>query len=120
MRSIISEPTLPAATWNVNTAALQALAEPYPQTISGTPDSFSFTNGTFQFSYSTEEADGLGSFPAGSQTTNSVPSVEFPNGYDMSVTGGQVVSAPDALELVIASDSGASTVSVTVTAAAGA
>ena len=91
-----------------------------PQAISGTPDSYSFDNGTFQFSYSTEEADGLGSFPAGSQTTISVPTVEFPNGYDVSVTGGQVVSGPDAPELVIASDNGASTVTVTVTAGSGA
>jgi endoglycosylceramidase len=36
----------------------------------------------------------------------------------VSVTGGQVVSAPDAPELIIESNAGASTVSVTVTAAA--
>jgi endoglycosylceramidase len=117
---LINNPELPPTGDNVNTAALQALAEPYPQEVSGTPDSFSFTNGTFQFSYSTQEADGLGSFPAGSQTTISVPTVEFPNGYDVSVTGGQVVSGPDAPELVIASDNGANTVTVTVTAAGGA
>ena len=103
---------------NVNTANLDTLAEPYPQVISGTPTSYSFDNGTFDFSYSTEEADGLGSFPGGSQTTISVPAVEFPNGYEVSVTGGTVVSAPDAPELVIASDNGASTVSVVVTATA--
>jgi endoglycosylceramidase len=116
---LINDPELAPTGDNVNTAALQALAEPYPQTISGTPESFSFTNGTFQFSYSTAQADGLGSFPAGSQTTISVPTVEFPSGYDVSVTGGQVVSGPDAPELVIASDNGASTVTVTVTAASG-
>jgi endoglycosylceramidase len=97
---------------------LDTLADPYPQVISGTPTSFSFQNGTFDFSYSTAEADGLGSFAAGSQTTISVPAVEFPNGYDVSVVGGHVVSAPDAPELVIASNAGASTVSVVVTAAA--
>jgi endoglycosylceramidase len=117
---LVNNPELPPTGDNVNTAALQTLAEPYPQEISGTPDSYSFDNGTFQFSYSTEEADGLGSFPAGSQTTISVPSVEFPNGYEVSVTGGQVVSAPDAPELVIASENGASTVTVTVTADGGA
>jgi endoglycosylceramidase len=88
-----------------------------PQAISGTPDSYSFDNGTFQFSYSTEEADGLGSFPAGSQTTISVPSVEFPDGYQVSVTGGEVVSTPNASDLVIASNAGASTVTVTVSSA---
>ena len=75
--------------------------------ISGTPTSWSFDNGTFDFTCSTEEADGLGSFPTGSQTTISV-----------SITGGQVVSAPDAPELVIASNAGASTVTVVVTSTA--
>jgi endoglycosylceramidase len=116
--SLVYNPELPPTGTNVNTANLDTLAEPYPQLISGTPTSFSFENGTFNFSYSTAEADGMGSFPAGSQTTISVPSVEFPNGYDVVVTGGHVVSAPDAPELVIASDNGASTVSVVVTAAA--
>lgn len=85
--------------------------------ISGIPDSYSFDNGTLQFSYFTEEADGLGSFPAGSQTTISVPSVEFPDGYQVSVTGGEVVSAPNASDLIIASNAGASTVAVTVSPA---
>jgi endoglycosylceramidase len=116
--SLVYNPELPPTGTNVNTANLDTLAEPYPQVISGTPTSFSFANGTFDFSYSTEEADGLGSFAAGSQTTISVPAVEFPNGYDVSVVGGHVVSAPDAPELVIASNAGASTVSVVVTAAA--
>jgi endoglycosylceramidase len=116
--SLVYNPELPPTGTNVNTANLDTLAEPYPQVISGTPTSFSFENGTFDFSYTTQEADGLGSFAAGSQTTISVPAVEFPNGYDVSVVGGHVVSAPDAPELVIASNAGASTVSVVVTAAA--
>jgi endoglycosylceramidase len=116
--SLVFNPELPPTGTNVNTANLDTLAEPYPQVISGTPTSFSFENGTFDFTYSTEEADGLGSFAAGSQTTISVPTVEFPNGYDVSVTGGTVASAPDASELVIASDNGASTVTVVVTPAA--
>jgi endoglycosylceramidase len=116
--SLVFNPELPPTGSNVNTANLDTLAEPYPQVISGTPTSFSFENGTFDFNYSTEEADGLGSFAAGSQTTISVPAVEFPNGYEVSVTGGQVVSAPDAPELVIASDNGASTVTVVVTSTA--
>jgi endoglycosylceramidase len=85
--------------------------------ISGTPTSYSFENGTLQFSYSTEQANGLSSFPAGSHTTIAIPSVEFPDGYQVSVTGGEVLSAPNAAELVIASIAGASAVSVTVSAA---
>jgi len=118
--SLVYNPELPPTGTNVNTANLETLAEPYPQVISGTPNSFSFDNGTLDFSYSTEEADGMGSFPAGSQTTISVPTVEFPNGYEVSVVGGHVVSAPDAPELVIASNAGASSVSVVVTPDSGA
>ncbi len=114
--SLVYNPMDPPIGANVNTANLETLAEPYPQLISGTPTSYSFDNGTFQFSYSTAEANGLGSFPAGSQTTIAIPSVEFPDGYQVSVTGGEVMSAPNAAELVIAS-SGASTVTVTVSGA---
>jgi len=115
--SLVYNPADPPIGANVNTANLETLAEPYPQLVSGTPESYSFENGTLQFSYSTEEPDGLGSFPAYSHTTISVPSVEFPDGYQVSVTGGEVVSAPNAAELVIASNPGASAVSVTVSAA---
>src|ERR1700722_8855833 len=114
--SLVFNPADPLTGANVNTANLDTLAEPYPQVISGTPTSYSFDNGTFQFSYSTAEPDGIGSFPAGSETTISVPSVEFPDGYQVSVTGGEVMSAPNAAELVIASN-GASTVTITVSAA---
>jgi endoglycosylceramidase len=102
---------------NVDTATLMALAEPYPQAVAGTPDSYSFNDGIFQLSYSTERADGLGSFPAASQTTISVPAIEYPNGYQVSVTGGQVISLPNAPQLVIASDAGATTIAVTVSPA---
>lgn len=116
--SLVYNPELPPTGTNVNTANLDTLAQPYPQVISGTPTSWSFANGTFDFSYSTGEADGMGSFPGGSLTTISVPTVEFPNGYTVAVTGGEVISAANAPELIISSDSGASTVSVVVTATA--
>ncbi len=103
---------------NVDTTTLTTLAQPYPQVIAGTPNAWSVTDGTFTFSYSTEMADGSGEFPAGATTTISVPAIEYPNGYQVDVTGGQVVSAPNAPELVIASDGGANTVTVTVTATA--
>ncbi|MGA9492509.1 MAG: cellulase family glycosylhydrolase, partial [Mycobacterium sp.] len=116
--SLVYNPADPLTGANINTANLDTLAEPYPQTISGTPESYSFANGTFQFSYSTQEADGLGSFPAGSHTSIAVPSVEYPDGYQVSVTGGEVISAPNATDLVISSNAGASAITVTVTPAA--
>uniref|UniRef100_UPI0031D71F79 cellulase family glycosylhydrolase n=1 Tax=Mycobacterium sp. TaxID=1785 RepID=UPI0031D71F79 len=117
--SLVVNPADPLVGANVHTAKLETLAEPYPQVISGTPGSWSFTNDVFAFSYSTERADGVGSFPADSQTTISVPTVEYPNGYQVSVTGGQVVSAANAAELVVSSDGGAGNVTVVVSPATG-
>lgn len=112
--ALVYDPTLAPTGDNVNTGNLKLLSAPYPQAVSGTPTSWSYRDGTFRFSYSTAKADGSGSFQAGAQTTISVPAVQFPNGYQVSVTGGQVVSAPGAAQLVIAADDGAGTVSVVV------
>ncbi|WP_280828654.1 cellulase family glycosylhydrolase [Mycobacterium sp. OTB74] len=114
--SLVYDPSLPPTGANVNTTNLNLLAEPYPQLISGTPGTWSFSGGTFDFTYSTAKVDGSGDFAGGSQTTIAVPAVQFPNGYQVTVTGGHVVSAPNATQLVIASDEGAATVDVVVTA----
>ncbi|KAA8954833.1 cellulase family glycosylhydrolase, partial [Mycobacterium sp.] len=117
LESLVYNPSQPPVGANVNTATLDTLAEPYPQTVSGTPNSFSFDDGVFRFSYSVEKPDGVGSFPVGSQTTIAVPAIDFPHGYEVAVTGGQVVSAPDAPQLVIVSTGSAHTVEVTVSPA---
>ena len=111
--AIVYDPAKEPKGANVNTSTLLTLAAPYPQTISGTPKAWSFKDGTFTFSYSTAKVDGSESFGAGSLTTISVPAVEYPKGYTVSVTGGHVTSAPDAAQLVIAAD--ATTVEVVVT-----
>ncbi|MEO8815213.1 MAG: cellulase family glycosylhydrolase [Mycobacterium sp.] len=117
---LVYNTTLPPVGDNVDSAKLATIVEPYPQVVAGTPNSWSFDNGVFTFSYSTEMADGNGSFGAGEQTTLSVPALQYPNGYQVSVTGGHVVSAPNAPELIIASDGSATTINVTVSATAGA
>ncbi len=112
------DPSQPPAGDNVNFDKLAVLSEPYPQVVAGTPLSWSFDDGTFEFSYSTAAADGTGSFGAASQTVISVPAGQYPDGYQVSVTGGEVISAHNASELVIASHSGATTIQVTVSPAA--
>jgi endoglycosylceramidase len=111
---LVKDPSQQLVGDNVNAANLQTLSRPYAQVIAGTPGAFSFADGTFQFSYSTERADGAGAFAAGSETVISVPASQYPNGYQVNIVGGHVVSAPNAPQLVIASDGGASTVTVTV------
>ncbi|MCV7385467.1 cellulase family glycosylhydrolase [Mycolicibacter longobardus] len=100
---------------NVATDAVLTLAAPYPQAVAGVPGNWSFTDGTFAFSYSTAMADGSGQFAAGAHTEISVPTSIYPDGYQVEVTGGNVVSAANAPVLVIASDGGANTVTVKVT-----
>ncbi|WP_293058778.1 hypothetical protein [Mycobacterium sp.] len=104
---------------NIYNAAQVTLSQPYPQAVAGTPDSWSFdpATKTFNLSYSTAMADGSGEFSAGSQTTISTPTIEYPNGYQVSVTGGQVVSAANAARLVIASNPNADNITVTVSPA---
>jgi endoglycosylceramidase len=43
-----------------------------------------------------------------------VPPVEYPGGYQVSVTGGQVVSAPNAPVLAVVANAGAGRVDVVV------
>lgn len=117
--SLVHNTNLPPVGDNVDEAIVATLAQPYPQVIAGIPDGWSFSGGVFSFSYSTAMADGSGNFDAGSQTQISIPDVQFPNGYQVSVTGGQVVSADNAAVLVIGSNAGASTITVTVTRALG-
>jgi endoglycosylceramidase len=117
VEGLVHDPALPPVGDNVNTGNLLTLASPYPQLVSGTPKTWSFTDGTFTFGYSTAKIDGSGTFADGALTTISVPTVEFPNGYEVTVTGGHVISVSNAPQLVIASDPGATTVSVVVSPA---
>jgi endoglycosylceramidase len=82
--------------------------------VAGTPREWSFRSGIFRLCYSTERADRTGSFAPGAQTFVSVPPVEYPGGYQVSVTGGQVVSAPNAPVLTVVANAGVQSVDVTV------
>ncbi|OBG02156.1 cellulase family glycosylhydrolase [Mycolicibacter sinensis] len=113
-QALVYDPSKPPVGDNVNFDKLDVLAQPYPQLISGTPTSWSFSGGVFSFSYSTDHADGSGAFATGSQTTISVPLSQYPNGYSVSVTGGEITSGPNASVLIISSDAGATSVNVTV------
>lgn len=114
-QSLVYDPAKPPVGDNVNESNLKVLSKPYPMAISGTPQGWSVDeDGTFRFRYSTARVDGQESFAPGSQTTISTPVIQYPNGYVVSVTGGRVVSSPDAPRLVIESETGATEVSITV------
>ena len=104
---------------NVNTAMLDALAVPHPDLVSGTPAGYGYDASTqvFTLTYSTERADGTGAFAAGSRTSVSVPAVQYPSGYHVTVAGGTAVSTGGVLQ--VASCPGAATVTVTVSPGSG-
>lgn len=116
---LVGDPAQPPTGGNVSQSVLTALAVPHPDLVAGTPSSYGYDTSTqaFALSYSTQRADGAGAFPAGAQTTVAVPAVQYPQGYQVTVTGGQVVSTGDVLTL--ASCPGAATVTVTVSPGSG-
>jgi endoglycosylceramidase len=114
-QALVFNPAQPPVGGNVNTAKLAVLAAPYPQVVAGTPREWSFTSGTFRLCYSTARADRTGRFAPGAQTLISVPPIEYPSGYQVSVQGGQVISPPNAPVLAVVANPGADTVDVVVT-----
>jgi len=114
-QALVFDPSQPPTGANVNTAKLAVLAAPYPQVVAGTPKEWSFGSGTFRLCYSTERADRQGRFSPAAQTFVSVTPIEYPNGYHVSIKGGQVVSAPNAPVLAVVADAGADSVDVVVT-----
>jgi endoglycosylceramidase len=114
-QALVFNPALPPTGGNVNAAKLAVLAAPYPQVVAGTPGEWSFRSGTFRLRYSTERVDRAGRFFPGAQTLVSVPPIEYPNGYQVSIQGGQVVSPPNAPVLAVVANPGADAVDLTVT-----
>ncbi|MEY2566776.1 MAG: endoglycosylceramidase [Actinomycetota bacterium] len=111
----------PADAAHVNAPMLKTLSRPYPQLVAGTPRGWNFdaASSTFALTYSTARADGGGAFGSDAETVVAVPNIAYPDGYDATVTGGQVVSSADAPVLRVRADDGADRVEVTVVPSGG-
>ncbi len=105
----------PATGANVNDAVVDALARPHAVAVAGTPRGAAYdpVGGAFQFSWSTTGPDGS-RFPDDAVTLLDVNARAYPGGYDVTVEGGQVTSAPNAPHLTVVADPGADRVLVTV------
>ncbi len=101
---------------NINDAIANAIVRPYPALTAGTPGDWNFDreSGVFTYTWSTAKVDGSGSWPPRSVTEIVLPKRAYPNGYEVSITGGTVVSQPGAQILQIASTVDANTVSIEV------
>ncbi|KAA1420923.1 glycoside hydrolase family 5 protein [Nocardioides humilatus] len=116
-QSLVRDPSQPPTGDNLDEAKLDAIVTPHPLVVSGTPTAWHFDRATGEFttSWTTKKVRGLGSFAAGSLTRIALPTRVYDAGYDVTVTGGQVVSVADAPVLVVRQQAGASSIAVTVT-----
>jgi endoglycosylceramidase len=116
-QAIVVDPSKPPTGSNLILPTLEALVEPYPQVIAGTPVSWGFdtSSKTFSLRYSTARASGSGRFPKWSVTQIATPALVYSGHYSVSVHGGAIVSLRGASVLQIESCPGAQSVSVSVT-----
>ncbi|MBJ7347860.1 MAG: cellulase family glycosylhydrolase, partial [Thermoleophilaceae bacterium] len=111
---IIIDPALPPTASNLKQAKLDVLVRPYPHAVSGTPTTIAFDRATKQFDMSYKTArPGAAANPA-LLTEISVPVRQYPTGYSVTVSGGTVVSAPNAAVLKVQAVTGALSVTVQV------
>jgi endoglycosylceramidase len=115
-QSLVYDESKPPSGANINRAVLEALVEPYPQLVAGTPLSWGFNReaSTFTFRYGTRSADGTRTFRSGSVTNVATPKFSYPLGYAAHVSGGRLISIPGARIARVASCPGASEVAVTI------
>jgi endoglycosylceramidase len=118
VEGLVHNPAQPPTGANVDTGKLAVLERPYPQAVAGTPTSFSYDagNDVFRLAYTTTRASGRGRFPALSETDVYVPSLHYPHGYSVRVTGAAPISSPGASILRLLSCPGARRVTVRVAA----
>jgi endoglycosylceramidase len=91
-----ADPSQPAGPHNLQSPeAFAALVRPYPLAVAGTPSSLSFdpASGTFDFSYTTVSPGGE-AYPRGLLTALSIPALQYPEGYRVTVSGARIVSRP--------------------------
>ena len=114
--SLVLAPSKAPTTDNINTELLKVLSRPYPQKTAGTPVKWDFDSDSkvFDMSYTTLRADGAGSFAKDGETTIFVPKLHYPNGYKVSVSGGNLISEANAPYAVITANNGASQVAVKI------
>jgi len=113
---IVVNPREPKTGSNLVAGTLDALVEPYPHVVAGTPRSWGYNRQTktFTLTYTTSKASGLGKFPAGALTEIETPAFDYPSGYGARVTGGAIMSKRGASLLQVASCKRSGTVTVTV------
>ncbi len=116
IQSVVSDPHKPPRGDNLNRAKLKASSRPYPQAVSGTPESYGFdpARRAFELEYSTLTPAGK-TLPRKQLTEVFIPPIHYHGKYRVRADGARVVSKPGARRLLLKRDAGAAHVSVSVT-----
>lgn len=118
-QGIVADPTVagPVTAEAVNAEKLAILAAPHARAVAGAPTEarWDAQARTYVTSWEPMRVDGLGRFAPGAVSEIAVPAANFPDGYAAEVSGGRVVSEPNAARLLVES-TGEAPVTVTVRA----
>jgi endoglycosylceramidase len=115
MGEVVKNPDLPPTTSNLTGSTVDALVQPYPLAVAGTPKQLTYTpaDSTLAFRWSTSKPGG-GSYEPGTTTELAAPSTVYPTGYRVDISGGTVTSRPCASTITVVNDPGKRAVSLTV------
>ena len=110
---LVVDPRKPPTGNNVKWDKLAVLERPYPQVVAGTPQSWSFDSSTrvFRLTFSTHGPGGPLRSP---YSLVYVPTLHYPHGYRVTVTGAKIVGSATTSHLVLRNVRGASDVSVVI------
>ncbi|HEV7176236.1 MAG TPA: cellulase family glycosylhydrolase [Solirubrobacteraceae bacterium] len=114
---MVLDPGKPKTAANLRPSIVDAIVEPYPQVIAGTPVAWRFDRSArkFTFKYRTARASGHGTFGPGAVTEIAVPALVFGHRYSVRAAGAAIVSKAGARVLRIVSCPRAKRISVSVT-----
>jgi endoglycosylceramidase len=104
-QAIVLDPAKPPAAANLKTVTLDQLVRPYPQVVAGTPESWSFDNGTLRARWLAKKGT----------SEIALPARAYPDGYAAQVQGGSITSSKGAALLRVQACRGVPEIAMTVT-----
>ena len=114
-QGVVQDLAKPRVRGNLHDDRLAALSRPFPHTVAGTPQRYSFDPATrvFRLLYRPSAVAGQ-TLVAGAETEIFCPPRYYPRGYKVTVTGASVVSAPGDSLLRLVNQPGAAEVTLRV------
>lgn len=119
-QGLLANDSAPGSVANARADKLQALVIPYAQAIAGTPVRYNYNalTKTMTLTYRTAAVPGVRLSP-GAQTQIFVPSLVYPTGYKVRVTGAAVTSRSASPWVHLLAKKGAKSVTVAITPTSG-